>query len=255
MVEFAGKGTALTLDGLNSASAASRVGLPELWSVLSVETSGCGFLPDRRPKILFERHIFHRLTGGRFDDVDPNVSQPTPGGYGAGGAHQYERLAAAIQLDRAAALQSASWGLNQIMGQNFAAAGFHQVEDMVAAMIESEDKQLHAGVQFIIGNDMDVLLRDHDWAGFARRYNGPNYADNDYDDKLAEYYQRYANGQMPDLQVRTVQVHLTYNGFSPGSVDGVFGPNTASAIKRFQQSVGVEPTGVIDDELVTRLVS
>jgi len=83
--------------------------LPEIWSVLGVETSGCGFLPDRWPKLLFERHIFHRLTGGRFDAEDPDVSQPTPGGYGRSGAHQYNRLAAAaIALNRGAALQSAS---------------------------------------------------------------------------------------------------------------------------------------------------
>src|ERR1700690_3992448 len=108
MIEFAGTGIPLTIDGANAASVLIGVGLPELWSVLSVETSGCGFLPDRRPKILFERHIFSRLTAGRFDVDDPDVSQPSQGGYGPGGAHQYDRLAAALQLDRTAALQSAS---------------------------------------------------------------------------------------------------------------------------------------------------
>jgi hypothetical protein len=34
--------------------------LPVLWSVVVVETSGCGFLPDRRPRILFERRILVR---------------------------------------------------------------------------------------------------------------------------------------------------------------------------------------------------
>ncbi|MBV8934659.1 MAG: hypothetical protein JO095_02470 [Alphaproteobacteria bacterium] len=38
--------------------------------------------------MLFERHIFHGLSEGRFDAEDPDVSQPTIGGSGPGGAHQ-----------------------------------------------------------------------------------------------------------------------------------------------------------------------
>jgi hypothetical protein len=110
---------------------------PEIWTVLAVETAGCGFLPDRRPQILFERHIFHGLTGGRFDDGD--ISDPVAGGYGPGGAHQFERLQRALAKDRIAALKSASWGLGQIMGGNFAASGFPDVETMVAQMCDSED--------------------------------------------------------------------------------------------------------------------
>ena len=78
--EFVGKSLALSSDGLAKAAQSLSVQAPEVWCVLSVETSGCGFLADRRPQILFERHIFHRLTGGRYDDGD--ISDPTPGGYG-----------------------------------------------------------------------------------------------------------------------------------------------------------------------------
>ena len=34
--------------------------------------------------------------------------------------------------------------------------------------------------------------RDLRWADFARRYNGPRYAENRYDEKMAEAYTRYA---------------------------------------------------------------
>src|ERR1700722_9083799 len=100
MVTFTGSGTPMSHAGINGAASVINVGLPELWSVIAVETSGCGYLGDRRRKILFERHIFSRLTGGRFDADDPDVSQPSSGGYGPGGAHQYERLAAAMLLDQ-----------------------------------------------------------------------------------------------------------------------------------------------------------
>jgi hypothetical protein len=41
-----------------------------------VETSGSGFLPDRRPKILFERYVFSEETGHRFDVSEFDLSDP-----------------------------------------------------------------------------------------------------------------------------------------------------------------------------------
>jgi hypothetical protein len=253
--EFTGAGSPLTAAGVDADAGVVDVGLPEIWSVVSVETSGCGFLPDKRPKILFERHIFSRLTGGQYDADDADVSQPSPGGYGPGGAHQYERLAAAILLDRSAALQSASWGLGQVMGENSTSAGFGQVDDMVAAMVGSEDAQLRAMAAFVKANKMDQTLRDHDWAGFARRYNGPNYAANNYDSLLQHFYERYLTGPLPDLRIRAAQIYLTYRGFTPGGVDGAAGKNTLRAVKAFQVSSGLAETGVIDDALLAKLVA
>jgi hypothetical protein len=254
MVEFAGTGTALSPGGLDEASQAAAVSSPEIWSVLAVETSGCGFLPDRRPKLLFERHIFHRLTRGQFDTEDPDVSQPTPGGYGRAGAHQYDRLVAAVKLDRDAALQSASWGLGQIMGMNFQTAGFDTVQAMVEAMVESEDRQLLASAKFIKRHGMAEALKDHDWKAFARSYNGPDYAAHNYDGLLEHFFQRYSVGNMPDLQTRAAQIYLIYKGFNPGTVDGVRGPNTEAAVGDFQRSIQVQPTGTIDDVLIAQLL-
>ncbi len=253
MTDFKGAGIPLTQSGMETAANRVSLGMAELWSVVSVETSGFGFLPDRRPKILFERHIFRRITGGKFDADDPNVSQPSQGGYGPGGAHQYDRLAAAILLDRTAALQSASWGMGQIMGENFQDAGFAQVEDMVTAMAGSEDNQLQAMVAFISTNGLDKVLHNRDWAGFARRYNGPNYAANNYDGLLQHFYERYSSGPTPDLRVRTVQAYLTYKGFAPGGVDGILGKNTQTAVKAFQTANRLEATGIIDDDLLLKL--
>src|SRR5665213_2666530 len=159
---FAGKSRALSAAGLNASAQGVSVEAPALWTVLTVETSGCGFIADRRPQILFERHIFHRLTGGKFDDGD--ISCADPGGYGPCGAHQYDRLNKAIALDRTAALQSASWGVGQIMGTNYALAGFHDVESMVAAMVDSEDAQLAAVSSFLTKSNMASFLRNRDWA-------------------------------------------------------------------------------------------
>ena len=86
-----------------------------LWAILRVETNGFGFLPSRRPVIRYERHVFHRLTEGKFDLEYPDISNPVPGGY-AGGAAEYPRLDAASALDPEAAAQSTSWGIGRADG-------------------------------------------------------------------------------------------------------------------------------------------
>src|SRR5262249_16397062 len=158
------------------------VGIPNaaMWAVIVIESAGAGFLADRRPKILFERHLFHRATRGRFDAAHPDISRPSAGGYGAGGAHQSDRLAEAIRLNRKAALESASWGLGQVLGSNFEVAGFASAEDMVAKMVQSERQQLLGMFNFIKGNNLARHLQNRDWLRFARGYNGPAAERNGY---------------------------------------------------------------------------
>lgn len=252
-ISFPGKSQALSQAGLRGSAQSVAVEPAALWTVLAVETSGCGFIADRRPQILYERHIFHRLTGGRFDDGD--ISSPDPGGYGPAGAHQYDRLNRAIALDRTAALQSASWGVGQIMGENYAMAGFPDVEGMVAAMADSEDAQLAAVASFLTKSNMASFLRNRDWASFAAKYNGPNYAINQYDVKLGDAFKKYSSGGMPDLNARAAQLYLTFLGHGPGPVDGEPGLLTHAAVMSFQQKHNLPATGAIDDNLLALLLS
>jgi localization factor PodJL len=55
--------------------------------------------------------------------------------------------------------------------------------------------------------------------------------------------------------VRNIQAILNNNGFDAGTPDGVMGKRTAAAIKAFQTSIGLEPTGEIDDRLVEELLA
>ena len=244
-MSFIGASKALSSNGIDATASALGVTPVEIWTVISVETGGCGFLPDRRPQILFERHYFHRLTAGRFDDGD--ISDPTAGGYGPQGAHQYDRLERAIALDRTAALASASWGIGQIMGANFAAAGFPDVETMVKAMVDSEDAQMAGLGSFVrMQPKMAIALKTHDWATFALHYNGSEYAKNNYDTKLRGAFQRFQTGRIPDLTVRTVQLYLTFKGLNPGLIDGIEGPKMRAALQAFQ-------TDAVDQQLIARL--
>jgi hypothetical protein len=253
MIDLAGAGSPLTQAGFEAARRAADIPAEALWTVIAVETSGCGFLNDRRPKILFERHIFHRLTGGRFDQKAPDVSAKTAGGYGLGGAHQHERLRVALALDEDAALRSASWGLGQILGENFKAAGHASPAEMVATFVSCEDAQLLAMTRFIAASGLAPALRSRDWPAFAKRYNGPNYAKNRYDARLHAQHQKYLAAGPPDLNARAVQVLLAYEGYDPGTIDGVAGPATIAAAKAFQRSLGIESSGRVDAALLERL--
>jgi N-acetylmuramidase len=238
---FTGHALPLTPDGIERAAALMNVAAAALWTVITVETQGIGFMPDRRPYVLFERHIFSRRTNGRFDATNPDISGP-PDDYGAYGAHQYDRLDAAITCDRQAALESASWGLGQVMGFNAHVAGYASAEEMVTRLLESEDEHLACMARFIAANNLHHHLQSCDWAAFARGYNGPGYAANRYDTKLREVHARFSRDGLPDLTIRTMQLLLSYAGENPGGFDGILGSKTAAAMERFKAKHAVRDT-------------
>jgi hypothetical protein len=239
---FSGPGKPLTQSGLDAAADLVDIPMVSMWTVIQVESAGSGYLVDRRPKILFERHKFSHATGGQFDETNPGISNPVQGGYGAGGPHQYDRLEEAIALDREAALDSASWGLGQVLGSNFEVAGFQDVEDMVDKMVRSERHQLLAMFNFIEGNNLGRHLKNRNWTRFALGYNGPNAEENGYPHKLERAFEAFSEGSPPDIRVRIAQLALTFLGHKPGGVDGVFGNNSRRALQRFQAAEGMPQT-------------
>jgi N-acetylmuramidase/Putative peptidoglycan binding domain len=170
-------------------------------AVYEVEAGGAGFL-GLKPKILFEGHVFWKL----LQDAGKHPAQLAAGNkdilypkwttaFYRGGLAEYDRLERARIIDPVAALESASWGLFQIMGNNFGKAGFATVEAFVDAMFSSERAQLEAFGAFIDatsfqGRSLREWLAARDWANFARGYNGPQYKKNNYDAKLEAAYDR-----------------------------------------------------------------
>jgi hypothetical protein len=145
--------------------------------------------------MLFEPHIFwQNLSEAERDAaVQAGLACPTwkPGSYPP---DSYPRLYEAMKINEDAALNSCSWGLPQILGENHAPAGYTSPRDMVAAFCNGEDEQIAAMARFICSKGLDVYLRERNWAAFARGYNGPAYARNAYDQKLAAAYARHAGG-------------------------------------------------------------
>lgn len=188
---------------------ADTLGVPvaSIRAVNEVESRGEGFLVDGRPKILFERHVFYKRLKAKGIDADalaakyPNIVSSTAGGY-AGKAAEYVRLATAERIDADTAHESASWGAFQIMGYHWQALEYASVADFVARMQRSEADHLDAFVRFIAA-DTALLsaLKGRKWAAFAKGYNGPDYARNLYDTKLARAYDRYIELEKNPLKV------------------------------------------------------
>ncbi len=204
MTDFHGfKGAAKRIADIDLPRIGNEIGVgeDELHAVIDVETTGSGFDDQGRPKILFEPAQFYRNLSGaaRSKAVSVKLAAPVWGQipYGAT-SNQYPRLLKAIAIDETAALKSASWGMGQVMGSNFAAAGFDSVQELVFAMMESEANHLQAMVEFIKSEHLDDDLRLHSWASFARGYNGSGYRKNAYDTKLAAAFAKWS--KIPDTK-------------------------------------------------------
>lgn len=176
------------------------------------------------PAVLFERHYFSRLTGGKHDKTHPDISWPTGyrkksrlgksdkkmhdgrvdaddiyGDY----ASAYLRLINAYRLDAQAALKSCSWGKFQIMGNNFALCRADDVETFAASMCTSEFAQLRLLCGYIrnkpgtrikaLGIEMSLwgAVKAKNWQAIAFHYNGPDYKTYGYDSKLQAAYEKY----------------------------------------------------------------
>ncbi|MCQ2546181.1 MAG: peptidoglycan-binding protein [Clostridia bacterium] len=64
----------------------------------------------------------------------------------------------------------------------------------------------------------------------------------------------YQEGDKSD-EVAKLQEFLTWTGFFKGDVDGVYGPGTTKAVKKFQKRVGIEQTGNLGSETLAAMKS
>lgn len=283
---FYGAHIPMTENDYTRAADMLRVEVPVIQAVAKVETNGSPFLPDGRPDILYEAHLFGRWTKNRFAGVRDTKGKAISATswdrslYGAAGAWQYTRLGRAMDCDESAAIKSASWGAFQILGQEAGPAGFKDLESFVRAMAHSAGDHLTAFCNYVLTNKLDDELRSQDWKNFARQYNGPAYAKNQYDTKMATAHRQLAASwaakrisTKPDLApppqpvptqpapmypretVAKVQAALTIVPEIAVNlkVDGWMGPKTEAAIKMYEQFAHLPIDGKIDADLLVSL--
>ncbi len=230
---------------------------PEFLALLKVEASGVGFDGFGRPKMLFEPHKFYRkLDGKKLEQaVSEGLAYPK-WGTKPYPRDSYQRLHKAIEIDMLAALESASWGVGQILGENAESLGYADALQMVSLFMDSEAEQIEAVARFLDVNNLAEPLKSHDWEAVARGYNGPGFRKYGYHEKLRRAYEKIANGNKsgsrPTLRlgsngpfVTEAQELLRGAGFFPGKVDGVFGSLTRRAVITFQDTHGLAADGVV----------
>ncbi|MBK8457410.1 MAG: DUF3380 domain-containing protein [Phyllobacteriaceae bacterium] len=238
-----------------------------LAAIVEVESAGRLFARiDGRdePLIRFEGHWFDRRLSGvkRNAARAAGLADPKAGAVAnpAGQPARWTMLARAMRIDRAAALESVSWGIGQVMGGNWKMLGFASVEELVAEARSGAAGQLRLMTRHIEAAGLLPALRRRDWTAFARGYNGPGYRANAYDRKMAAAYARHRDATLPPPlaprpsadsialgargdAVKTLQRLLTAQGY-PVAADGVFGERTRAAVIAFQRANGLSADGV-----------
>ena len=164
-------------------------------AVIAVESGGSGMGPDGRMIIRFENHLFWTYWGkanpaayNQYFVFDQNASwkghqyRPQPGGPWLD-VHQNQNsewaaFNFASTIDAGAAKKSISMGLVQIMGFNHRAIGYASPDAMFAAFAADEKFQLLGFFNFVKNDQRQInALRNRDFVGFARIYNGPGQPD------------------------------------------------------------------------------
>jgi peptidoglycan hydrolase-like protein with peptidoglycan-binding domain len=292
MVDFKFNGP--RLDSLDFIAIGGRIGVGEdiIHGVMDVETGGSGTDSKGRLKQLYEPHVAYRCAPTkaiRDKLVAAGLAYPKwRKGYPK---DSYPRLLAASKIDPTTALKACSWALPQILGENFALAGYPTVEAMVEDFTRDEDNQLEAMINFIKNAGLDDELRvmerkiragqkitPDDARPFVRGYNGTGYERNNYHVKLANAINKWAkipdtvasgpvvskpaltnfpldykNGKKHD-QLMEVQLKLDKNGYPEvGAADGKWGDKTATAVMAFRLVNKLPTVPDIDDDFLKTL--
>ncbi len=164
-------------------------------AVIAVESGGSGMGPDGRMIIRFENHLFWSYWGKNNANIynqyfvfNQNTSwqghQYRPQSNGPWlDVHQNQNsewaaFNLAATLDALAAKKSISMGLTQILGSNYGAIGYASPDAMFAAFAADEKFQLLGFFNFVKNDQRQITaLRNRDYVGFARIYNGPGQPD------------------------------------------------------------------------------
>lgn len=192
----------LTEDDFKQAAEELGVDVPTIKAVINIEAGAGhqGFHAPGQPIVNFDLTMFRRAAARQGINLNKYkksnrvvFNRPDSRKYGSYQAAQHERLKSAMSIDSIAAIDGTFWGMFQIGGFNWKKCGAASRGEFIERMCKSEHEQLELFVNFIKINDMDKYLRKKDWAGFARRYNGPSYARRGYHTRLAKAYKKYKN--------------------------------------------------------------
>lgn len=167
---------------------ATRLGCTakQLKAMAKVESGGSAYDKQGRPKILFERHLFHRHA---LKDHPPSAwNNPNPGGYNE---DSWEKLTRAACQEVDAAFGAVSWGKFQVLGMHWRGLGYPSPLEMAYSTVTGEAAHYEMLARYIERFNLKAALaklstNPADNVALARGYNGPQFKRFRYDEKLAE---------------------------------------------------------------------
>lgn len=165
-------------------------------ALAKVESGGRGGFDEKgRVLIRFEGHKFRGFTAKKYDRSHPGVSYPYHSKHrNCGKNHSYGGFNEAFALDASAAMLSTSYGMFQPMGFNHEEMGYETVDEMLDDFKTGEKAQLLAFCRLIKKWGLaDELRRGtlKDFTVIAKRYNGADYASNNYHNKMFNYAKEF----------------------------------------------------------------
>lgn len=169
-----------------------------LKAIKTVESGGKA-IQNGIPTMLFEGHVFWKQLEAR--KINPNnyvkgnenilYKTWTKKYYTGRNNGEYERLKKAIKINEAAAYESASYGMFQIMGNNYKVCGYNSAKEFYEDLCKNEDAHFYSFIKFIKAKGIVPYMQKKDWSQIAYRYNGPSYKKNNYHKKLAYAYNKF----------------------------------------------------------------
>lgn len=250
----------------------NNIEVPVMLAVVHIESAGKSSAiveGQKRPLIRWEGHyFFSRLKGDKRDEaVRLGLASPKAGAVKnpKSQAARWKLFERAAAIDRAAAIESMSYGVGQVMGAHWEWLGYNSAADFFQRVSTGTKGQCDAMFRFIEKSDLIDELQRKDFRAFARGYNGPAYAKHGYHTAMAKAYRALsgddavvskAKGMLrmgsKGARVRELQALLVRAGF-PVKVDGDFGEATKKALKGFQAAAGIEADGVAGPETMRAL--
>lgn len=256
-----------------TAAAEAKIDAPPLLALVEVETGGVTFEADgRTPALRYEPHVcfteasrVSKQVLARF--VAAGLASP---GWNVRADSQIQRTSAqrlallskARAIDEEVALSSFSMGIGQVMGENAKACGFESSVHMFEYMCDGGiAAQLQVMIEFLRHTGLIQALNARQFSKVARGWNGPRYAENQYDVRLQKATERWEKklvapqpAELPpeaaltEAEIRTVQQELRAKGyFEVGEPDGKWSSRTIAGISALQFNEGLPPTGHYDE--------
>lgn len=189
----------MTTEDMTELATEYEVPRDNVLTALRVESSMVGFHQQSdgkwRPTVRLELHKLNEYTDGEFLQEHPHLFKAKFNISDSNGDQetQWRRIYEALRIVEGSwgvfpVLEAIGWGLGQVMGRNYEAAGSGTIQRFLARIGDSEREQAQTMLDFIENSGFRSALKERDWLRFAKNYNGSGNAVK-YAEKLRREFQ------------------------------------------------------------------